>query len=391
MSQINFPDVSRWQGVIDWDALKASGRADTVLIKVTGADGGLYVDSQAARNISEARRVGIPAAFYVYKGDAGAADTARHLIATVGTFQPGEFVIADDENEGKVNTGWDAEFIDTVKGLINIIPPIYSNLSRFQGVDLSPIKSRNAGLHVAAYGPNDGNPHTAPGGLDATIIAWQYTSAARVPGITANTVDMNIFYGSVEDWKKYGVGATSAPQVSAPVVTPAPATNGSGIYTVVSGDTLSGIGAKVGVAWPTIAATNGITAPYTIFPGQKLKVYGGTLGQAAQVAAVQGGQYVVVSGDTLSGIGAKTGHSWQDIASLNGIGSPYTIYPGQRLNLPGGGVTPAAAQEANYVVVSGDTLSGIGAKTGRNWQAIASLNGIGAPYTIYPNQVLRLP
>ena len=41
--------------------------------------------------------------------------------------------------------------------------------------------------------------------------------------------------------------------------------------------------------------------------------------------------YTVVSGDTLSGIGKKLGINWKDIASKNGISSPYTIYPGQKL------------------------------------------------------------
>lgn len=45
----------------------------------------------------------------------------------------------------------------------------------------------------------------------------------------------------------------------------------SRIYTVKSGDTLSGIGAKLGVNWKTIADKNGIKSPYTIYPGQKLK------------------------------------------------------------------------------------------------------------------------
>jgi len=42
-------------------------------------------------------------------------------------------------------------------------------------------------------------------------------------------------------------------------------------YTVKSGDTLSGIGAKLGVNWKSIADKNGIRSPYTIYPGQKLK------------------------------------------------------------------------------------------------------------------------
>ena len=41
--------------------------------------------------------------------------------------------------------------------------------------------------------------------------------------------------------------------------------------------------------------------------------------------------YTVQSGDTLSGIGEKLGVRWQDIAAKNGISYPYTIWPGQRL------------------------------------------------------------
>ncbi|MET9147295.1 peptidoglycan-binding protein [Streptomyces sp. NPDC004042] len=42
-------------------------------------------------------------------------------------------------------------------------------------------------------------------------------------------------------------------------------------YTVKQGDTLSSIGAALGVKWQTLAALNGIKAPYVIRPGQKLK------------------------------------------------------------------------------------------------------------------------
>lgn len=44
--------------------------------------------------------------------------------------------------------------------------------------------------------------------------------------------------------------------------------------------------------------------------------------------------YTVQSGDCLSEIGAKLGVNWKEIASLNGIHSPYTIYKGQKLKIP---------------------------------------------------------
>ena len=43
-----------------------------------------------------------------------------------------------------------------------------------------------------------------------------------------------------------------------------------------------------------------------------------------------------------------------------------------------------------YTVKKGDTLSKIGAKLGIKWQDIAALNNIKAPYTIYVNQKLRI-
>lgn len=36
----------------------------------------------------------------------------------------------------------------------------------------------------------------------------------------------------------------------------------------------------------------------------------------------------------MSVIGQKLGVNWKEIASLNGIHSPYTIYEGQKLNIP---------------------------------------------------------
>lgn len=43
-----------------------------------------------------------------------------------------------------------------------------------------------------------------------------------------------------------------------------------------------------------------------------------------------------------------------------------------------------------YTVVGGDSLSKIGKKVGVNWQTIAELNNISAPYMIYPGQVLKI-
>lgn len=46
-------------------------------------------------------------------------------------------------------------------------------------------------------------------------------------------------------------------------------------------------------------------------------------------------EYIVVRGDTLFGIAFRHGVDFRDLARWNRIGSPYTIYPGQRLELRG--------------------------------------------------------
>ena len=51
------------------------------------------------------------------------------------------------------------------------------------------------------------------------------------------------------------------------------------------------------------------------------------------VAATQAGEHVVVAGDTLYGVAFRHGLDYRRLAAWNGIPSPYTILPGQRLRL----------------------------------------------------------
>jgi LysM repeat protein len=113
-------------------------------------------------------------------------------------------------------------------------------------------------------------------------------------------------------------------------------------------------------------------------------------GGSAPAPAPSTGSYTVVKDDTLSGIAAKFGTSWQTLQAMNGLPDPNKIYPGQVLKVPGGAPAPAPSTKT-YTVIKDDTLSGIGQKTGTDWHQIAAINGIPAPYTIYPGQVLRLP
>ena len=101
--------------------------------------------------------------------------------------------------------------------------------------------------------------------------------------------------------------------------------------------------------------------------------------------------YTVQSGDTLSGIAAKYGTSYQAIAALNGIADPNKIYPGQVLRLAGSASSaPAAPAAVTYTVRPGDTLSEIAAKYDTTYQHLAEINGISKPNLIRVGQVLKI-
>ena len=113
--------------------------------------------------------------------------------------------------------------------------------------------------------------------------------------------------------------------------------------------------------------------------------------------------YTVRPGDTLHRIAAEHGTTIEDLAQRNALVNPAQIRAGQILlvpdNAPGTPAPPPvefepqASQSANYVytVVSGDTLNAIARRFGTSAQALASVNGLANPNTIYVGQVINVP
>lgn len=98
--------------------------------------------------------------------------------------------------------------------------------------------------------------------------------------------------------------------------------------------------------------------------------------------------YTVVSGDTLSGIAAKFGVTVAQLCSWNNISNPNLIYVGQRLIVKKGGGSGGEAKY--YTVVAGDCLSVIAERFGTTVAQICAWNNISNPSLIYPGQVLRV-
>jgi lipoprotein NlpD len=95
--------------------------------------------------------------------------------------------------------------------------------------------------------------------------------------------------------------------------------------------------------WSAIAAIALLaTGCSTVVVQQPPGTPGGSHSVPAQVQPP--GTYTVVKGDTLYSIAFRNGADFREVAKLNGIAQPYTIWPGQVLKLPGrGGTTPVHA------------------------------------------------
>lgn len=186
---------------------------------------------------------------------------------------------------------------------------------------------------------------------------------------------------------KENYGQPSAFGAAKPVVpTPEQPAAPQGTYTVRSGDTLSSIAARYGTTYQMLAAINGIADPNKIYPGQVLRLSGAVNSAPAGGGA---GNYTVVAGDTLSGIAQRYNTTWQALQAMNGLANPNLIKVGQVLKVPGAGAaSPNPVQ--TYTVKSGDTLGGIAAKFGTSWQRLQQLNAIPNANLIYPGQVLKI-
>lgn len=340
MAQIKGFDISVHQGHVNWDLIQqAYNRGEIGFVILRAGYGGGGKDGQFPRNLVEARRRGIPRQFYffAYPGRSSGAKQAQEFRDRVGALQPGESVSLDMEDEPTYgrrlvpsDVNWAHEFLNTATALFGVRPLIYMNSDVLGRFDWSPIVKGNYGLWIANYGPNNGQPNgKGPSSGEWPFWAiWQYTSKANVAGISP--LDMNIFSGDKAAFLKYGKSGsvpTPKPQpkpTPQPQPKPAPA---SGSHTVKAGETLSGIAARYGTDYKTLARINAIRDPNKIYPGQVIKLSGSTKVPAARF-------HTVVRGDNLSSIAKKYGTSWQKLQQINGIKDANRIYPGQRIRLP---------------------------------------------------------
>lgn len=113
-------------------------------------------------------------------------------------------------------------------------------------------------------------------------------------------------------------GAYNAPPAS---TAGGQATAGANEYVTVAGDTVYTVAQRYAVGAKSIVELNQLQPPYTLQPGQRLRI-----------PSLR--EYIVQSGDTLYGIARKTQTQVSEIARINNLQTPYNIRSGQRLRVP---------------------------------------------------------
>lgn len=214
MSHLVGIDVSRWQDVINWAAVPHP----IAIIKMSGGDAGLYIDSKANLNYYGAKAAGKAVGMYHFAGGGDAYGEADYFVNACSPLEENDVLVLDWEVSHPDPVGWCYAFVNRVHEKTGIWPLIYMNGSTLNSYNWMPV-TQNCGVWVAWYDrdPEGNLPVQYP------YVMHQYTSTGSVPGVSGN-VDMNAWFGTIEQFKKYGWhGNTPAPlPVPVPVPTPQP-------------------------------------------------------------------------------------------------------------------------------------------------------------------------
>jgi len=221
--------------------------------------------------------------------------------------------------------------------------------------------------------------------------------------------------------------------LATPALAASPATETE--HVVGEGETLNGIANRAGVSSKAIIDANALQPPYALRAGRTLKIprtasakastktSAGTTAASKAAAAkpvgsksavtktaaekpsakvapvkpaatstkavgksagpsVQESTHVVAEGETLGGIAARAQVPRVLIAEANGLKPPYSVRPGQTLQIP---------RTRHHTVKSGDTGFAIAYQYAVPWTQIAIANGLDPKTAVAPGQELLIP
>lgn len=204
-------DISKWQGDIDWQAVKAAG---TRFVFIKATEGGDHVDPKFIANWNGARAAGIPRGAYHFVYWCRPAHEqvmwfTQHIPRDPDALPP----VLDVEWNGHSKTCPKklpkAEALEKIKLMLAELerhtgkrPVIYTDIPFHEEVLEGELRDYAFWIRSTAAEPSVRY-------RDRDWAFWQFTTTGRVPGI-AGMVDRNSFYGSEKDWQQFASGNISA-------------------------------------------------------------------------------------------------------------------------------------------------------------------------------------
>ena len=196
-------DVSAWQGKIDWKTVADYGMGFAIL-RITEA--GNVIDSYFEQNFSECRKYNISVGAYKYSYAMTVAEIqseARKVVEVLNGRKLQYPVWLDLEWNNQRSLGAEqihklAEAFEKIITAAGYKFGIYCNVDWYLNVICSHLKKYD--FWIACY------PESDNGTLQERLrpdfgVGWQYSSKAKIPGISG-TVDRNVFYKDYAESKK---------------------------------------------------------------------------------------------------------------------------------------------------------------------------------------------
>ena len=196
-------DVSAWQGAIDWDTVANYGM-DFAILRITEA--GNVIDSCFEKNYSGCQKHNIPTGAYKYSYAMTVAEIqseARKVVEVLNGRKLQYPVWLDLEWNNQRSLGAEqihklAEAFEKIITTAGYKFGIYCNVDWYLNVICSHLKKYD--FWIACY------PESDNGTLQERLrpdfgVGWQYSSKAKIPGISG-TVDRNVFYKDYAESKK---------------------------------------------------------------------------------------------------------------------------------------------------------------------------------------------
>ena len=228
--------------------------------------------------------------------------------------------------------------------------------------------------------------YEAPDGSTSVVAAFEHTMI--LTGYNSDTVQVvDAFSGQYqtytlstfqESWSVLGNMAVFTSRESSEDGETNNSGSGADAYTVQIGDFLVALADRFNTTWQELAQLNAVGYPYTIFPGQVLKL-----------PAVEK-QEVEAQPEPVSATTPSEPPPSVKVVKFK-VGLPMVQRNHTSMSTTNKVTAPVIPGTADSVTVQKTTtLVSLSKSIGVDWRVLVELNGLRPPYLVYPGQVLKL-